>query len=271
MKENTQKSKPHSNFKRKNHLQKTFEVHLSNETKANLLYFIKQELAYYNALIENLTPWLRTFPQELIAFKGNEKRIWNTVAEFGLNAKELSKKPLNEWPDILGTQKEALYNIMIDSAGVPKLSPRQLELLKILSAPAKLPNVIRNIIASEMLKHMQSQAEILESALKTEVMRGPVQMLQQQTLESKRHLQIPAALVSSIKYNETDRVTEIRIPYTNQPLVIHDVDLTNVPYKLMVVRSPHPGDRNGKWHVDLKDTNSYLIGLTDYDDRRRRK
>jgi hypothetical protein len=59
--------------------------------------------------------------------------------------------------------------------------------------------------------------------------------------------------------------------YSKNKIVVPDVDLTAVPFKLMIIRAPHKSQLNGKWYIDLKDTGNYLIGLTDYDHRSRRK
>lgn len=268
MKDTPVKTNPFA--KRKNYIQKTFELEITSDAKRNLWYFIKQELAYYNVLVEQLTPWLRTFPQEFLALKANEKRLWNAAAEYELNWKQLSEQAVADWPQTIEVQKDQLYNLLINE-GKPTLTQRQFELMKIVSAPAKLPRLVRNLIASEMLKHMQSQAEILDQALKTDVMRSPIQMLQPHTVESKRHLQIPSSVVFNIAYDENEKISKIMLPYCRDPIIAPHVDLTTVPYKLMIIRAPHPQDRSGKWYIDLKDTNTYSVTLVDYDERRKRR
>lgn len=257
--------------KRKNQVQKTFELELSENAKRNLWYFIKQELAYFNHVVENLTPWLRTFPQELLNIKGNEKRLWNAAAEYELDFKKLYATPLDAWPTEIASQRDTLWSLLCDEQKNLKVSPRQLELLKIVSAPAKLPRLVRNLMASELLRHMQSQAEILDAALKTDTMRSPIQMLQVHTLESKRHLQIPSSVVFKIAYDEKQKINEIYLPYCKETLIVADSDISKIAYKTLVIKAPHPQDRSGKWLAEFKDTAGYAVNLTDHDDRRRRK
>lgn len=257
--------------KRKNIIQKTFEIETSPEAKRNLWYFIKQELYYYNFLVEQLTPWLRTFPQEFLALKGNEKRLWNAAAEYELDFKKLSETQIDSWPKDIELQKSQLHALLFNADGKLNLSARQLELMKIVAAPAKLPRLVRNLMASEMLRYMQGQAEVLEQALKTETMRSPLQMLQVHTLENKRHLQIPASVVFNLRYDDQEKVSKISLPYCRDPIIVPGIDLSTIPYKMMVIRAAHPQDRTGKWYIDLKDTNSYSVNLMDYDDRRRRR
>lgn len=264
--------KPKNPFaKRKNFIQKTFECEITPQAKKNLWYFIKQELSYHNNLVEQLTPWLRTFPTEFLALKGNEKRIWNTAAEYELDIQKLYETPLDQWPDSISQQKEQLHAILYDNELKPKLTSRQIELMKIVSAPAKLPRLVRNLMASEMLRYMQSQAEVLDAALKTDVMRSPIQMLQLHTLETKRHLQMPASVILKLIYDENEKITKIQLPYCKDTLIVPNIDLTSVPYKFMILRAPHPQDLNGKWYIDLKDTNTYTVNLIDYDEKRRRR
>lgn len=258
------------NFKRKSNIQKTFELHLADESKRNLNYFINQELAYYNSIVDQLGPWMRSFPQDLLSFKGDIKRLWNTVAEFGLNVQDLVQKNLSEWPAVLGAQKAAIYSILKDDNKL-RLTQRQLDILKIAASPGKIPALTRHNIASEIMKYMQGQAEVLYNAQQTDTLKNALQTLQVQSLDTKRHIQMSKTLIFKVEYNEDNRQTRIYTPFSKHPFVINGVNIKEIPHKSIVIRSPHARDPEGKWTIDLQDLDTYLVNLTDYNYRKRRK
>jgi len=264
-------NRPHNNNipnKRKQSNQKNFEIELLPNIKSNLEYFILQELGYYNTLVEQLVPRLKAFPQDILSIKDKEKRIWDACAEHAINPQKLLDHPRSEWPKHL----DFMYDMLYDQAGKCKISPAHISIMGIAASPARLHQKVRRAIASEVLKYMLAQADVLFSAMKTETLKSPVQMLQTYTTESKRHLQIPYSLLK-IRYNEESDKTYIGIPYSKAEIELPHVDLTQPPFRLLVIRSPNATSRssNQKWEIDIMDSlNDYIISLNDPVERKRR-
>jgi hypothetical protein len=245
--------------------QKTFEVDVSKETDNHLRYFIKQELGYYNAVVEQLTPRLRAFPHTIMSIKDREKKIWELCAENGVQATMLISHPVAQWPKNLQPHGGLIYEL----DGSKKITTEMANVLDIAASAARIHPSVRKNISSEVLRYVQAQAESFASAQKTEGFKAPVQLLTEQSLDSKRHLQIPGSLVK-ISYNDEKYESLIAIPYTKEPLCVPRYDLTESKFNLLVVRASS-NSHNSKWLVDFKDTTSrYLLSLTDGFERRNR-
>jgi hypothetical protein len=245
---------------------KTFEVETTKDVDNHLGYFIKQELGYYNALVEQLGPRLRAFPQELLAIKDREKKLWEACAEHAVPAQKLLDHPVNEWPEKL----RLLESLVYDQAGEPKITSAQANILSIAAAPARLHPQVRKNISSEILRYMIGQSDSVIASQKTEGFRSPIQLLTTHTLESKRHLQIPGSLVK-MSYDAGSNSTHISIPYTKEPLVVHGIDITEARFNVLIVRASDSNAAGRKWFVDLKDSTSrYMLNLTDSVERRKK-
>lgn len=254
--------------KRRNATNRIFELALNEEAKKHLTYFIKQELAYYNTLVEGLAPWLRAFPQEFQVFKNSEKNTWVAVAESGIDPVELINTARENWPVSQRTQREMIYEGVVNNNGKCKFTNRQMDILKVVSAPAKIPVMTRGLMATEILKHMQNHATVLENAMKTDTMKNAIQMLQTHSLNTKRHLQVPHAVFHGIMYDENSNSSFIKTPFTKHPLVAKNINLLENKFKMAIIKSPHVHDQNPKWMIELKDFNYYDVTLTDFDTRK---
>lgn len=254
-------------FKRRTAVQRSYEIKLSEEAKKHLSFFIKQELAYYNALVEGLTPWLRSFPTEFHAFKNNERRIWSFVAERGIDPHILAKMPRENWP----VEGESLYSIMINENKACRFTQRQLDIMKVVSSPAKIPLLTRNIMANDILRNMLQHATVLETAHKNDSMKAPIQLLQPQTLNTKRHLQVPFSVIHSRMYDAEKNASVIMTPFTRHQIVVPGVNIMEQKFKMMVIKSPHRLDAANKWYIDLKDSENYDSLLTDFDVKKRKR
>lgn len=253
-------------YKRRPPHQKNFDIELDKKTEGDLLYFVRQELEYYNSLINKLTPRLRAYPQDLISINDREKRVWESCAEHAVDPQKFLDYPVEQWPAHLQHLHSHLYN----TDGSVKILPAQISIIGIAATPAKLHQTVRRAIANEILKYMIGQADTLLAAMKTETMKAPMQMLQTHTLDTKRHLQIPRNLVQ-ISYDEENHASKISIPYSNRALVVPHFDLTESVFKIMLVRAPHPNSPNQHWQIDLRDGQSqYLIAMTDTPERRKK-
>ena len=244
--------------KKKTVYQKTFEVDVSKEVDGHLRYFIKQELGYFNSVIGQITPRLRAFPHTIMNIKDREKKIWELCAEHAVTATMLISYPVDQWPKHLQSQSGLIY----EQDGSKKITKEMANVLDIAATAARLHPSVRKNISAEVLRYVQNQAETFASAQKTEGFKSPVQLLTEQSLDSKRHLQIPGSLVK-IAYNEEEHTSLISIPYTKEPLRVPRYDLTESRFNLLVVRASS-NSYNSKWFVDFKDTtNRYVLSLTD--------
>jgi hypothetical protein len=246
--------------------QRTFEVDASGDTESHLMYFIKQELGYYNTLVEQLTPRLRAFPQEFMSLKEKEKKLWESCAENAVDPSKLVEHKVEAWPENL----RYLQPLVLNPDGTPRITTAQVGLIKVAAEPARLHPIVRRNMAAEVMRYMIGQSETLHAGMKTEGLRSPMQMLQTHTLETKRHLQIPASLVK-MSYDEPNNQTVINVPYSKEPMRCNGYDLTEIPFKTMIIRAPHPGTGERKWYMDLRDTGSYMLNAVDHNDQRRRK
>lgn len=252
--------------KKKITYQRSFEIEPDKNIEKYLTYFVGQELAYYNHVVSNLSPRLRAFPHDFLSFKDREKRLLEICAENIVNIQKMVDHPKEEWPENL----RDYYSLIREQDGTLKLSQAHIDMIKVVGAPAKLHGKVRKNIAVEILNTMANQAEILFSSLKSETLKVPLQTLQTHQLETKRHLQIPSSLLS-VKYNSELDQTEITTPYTPTPLIVSGYNLQEIPFKSVVIRSPHPSNKEAGWVIDLKDNANYLVSLTDHNEKKRRK
>lgn len=246
--------------------QRTFELELNESSLSHLSYFVKQELAYYNQLVESMTPRLRAFPQELISMKDREKRLLEVCAEHAIDPQKMMQYGKDEWPEHLKQH----WGLVKEQDGSIKITPAHANVIAAVAAPARLHGMVRRNMAAEMFRYMSAQAEIIQASTKlAEGLKAPLQMLQKHTLETKRHLQIPGRL-TEIAYNQDQDRSEIRLPYCKQPVVVNGYDLSEIPHRSIIIRMPHPTNGDNRWFVDFRDSDGYSVSLTDPNDRRRR-
>ena len=235
--------------------QRHFEVIVDRTTDSGLAYFVNQELAYYN------------LPNDFLSFRDKERKLWETCAEHAVTAEELAGHPADEWPQHL----RPAASLVFEQDGSCRLSPAHMAIMNIAAQPARLHPLVRRNMAAEVLKSMMSHAESLASALKTDRLKGPVQMMVSHGLESKRHLQIPQSLVK-ITYDADAAQSLVSIPYAKSPLVVRNHNLSEARFNMMIIRSStayQVSDR--RWFIELKEGDTrYMIGLTDQFERRKR-
>jgi len=260
------KNEPNQSPKKRVINQRTFEIEVGKDPEHHLMYFIKQELGYFNTLIDQLTPRLRAFPQEFMAMKEKERRLWEICSEHAVDPQKMINHSVDEWPEFLRPDR----SLIINTDGTPRITSAQAGMIKVAASPARIHPIVRRNIASEIMKYMINQSETLHAGLRTEGLKAPMQMLQTHTLDTKRHLQIPASLVK-MSYNEEGNQTVISIPYSRDPIICNGYDLTEIPFKTMIIRAPHPRNADRTWHMDLRDVGSYMLNAVDHNDQRRRK
>ena len=244
---------------------KSFQVEVTRDTAISLDYFIKQELGYYNSLVEALAPRLRAFPHDILSIKDKERKLWEVCAEYAVDPRNFLAYPVEQWPAHLQTY----HGYMYDQHGKQKLTENQLNILNIAAAPSRIHGNMRKHMATEMIKHMINQAEVLHASQQMDGLKAPIQILQVHTLDSKRHLQIESKLVK-ITYDAENGNSLIKTPYNKDPIVVTGVDITENRFNTMVIRTSHPLSSDKSWFVDLKDgKNAYFLELTDPGDRGR--
>lgn len=257
---------PRDHKKKRITYRRSFEIEPDKNIEKYLNYFVGQELAYYNHVVSNLSPRLRAFPQDFLSFKDREKRLLEVCAENIVNIQKMIDYKQEEWPANL----REYYSLLREPDGTLKLSQAHIDMIKVVGSPAKLHGKVRKNIATEILNTMTNQAEILFSSLKSDTLKVPLQTLQTHQLETKRHIQIPANLLT-IEFNSELDQTEITIPYAPTPLIIKGYNLKEIQFKSAVIRAPHPSNREAGWIIDLKDSANYLVSLTDHNEKKRKK
>jgi len=258
---------------------RSFYLEITDTLAKNLSYFVGQELFYYNNLVMQLASKLKAYPQEILLFREN-KSLWDSCAEHSIDPQKLMEHDLKSWPVHL----QPMYKMLYDANNKPKHTSMHLVICAIAATPARLPPVVRKSIATEVMNHVIAQADILTGIPKvdalietgkiaegSDIMRGPLQLLQTHTVDSKRHLQIPRSLIK-ISYDQDTEQSNITVPYSKTAISVPDFDLTKIVYKTMVIRAPHPTSANQKWQLEFRDGNGlYQINMTDYMERKKGK
>jgi hypothetical protein len=246
---------------------KNFEIDLDDSTQRNLSFFIGQELAYFNSLINLLNPRIRAFPEDFLSFKDKERKLWDACAEHSVDPALLLQHKLETWP----THLQYMHPLLYDQDGNQRIMDNHLAIISIAATPARIHKTVRKGIAAEILRYLLGQAETLCAGKKTEGLRAPMQMLQEQTVDTKRHLQIPLSLVK-VTWSEDKESSQISIPYSKRLLELPDIDISGIKNGWLVIRSPHPNNPIQKWFLDFKESQtSYMIGITDGRESRRRR
>lgn len=243
-----------------------FEIKPSSTMVSNLKYFVQQELHYYNTVSEQLTNQAKAFPNDILSIKDREIKLLETCAQYGISPRDLSKTSISEWKEPFKSYEGTIKNL----DGTCRLSDRQIGIMNIGTCPGHLPSSVRRSITSEIFSYVTSQASVLLAGQLTETLRSPLQMLQQHTLETKRHLQLNRSAIT-IVWNQEKEQTLITTPYGKEPLIVEKFDLTVIPFNTLVIRSPYKGQENQKWIVELKDSAKYMLTLTDSYPRRNKK
>lgn len=257
------------NRKKKPYNKRIFELNVSLKNERNLKYFMLEELKYYNSVVYHFNARTKAFPQDILAIKDRDVKLLETCAQFATDPETLTKSQVNEWPDHFKSYSSVLYN----NDGSPRLDSKTLGVIQIGTIPGNIHNVVRRNIVSETFNYVYNQAGIVLAGQKTETLRAPLQMLQNHTLASKRHIQLPKSLVK-IQFNEKTGGSDIFTPYNKEPLHVKDYDLSDVSYTILVIKSSMPRYHSEKlsWAVEFKDNKSgYLINLTDSFPRKPRK
>lgn len=242
---------------------RSLTIEIDAITKRHLKFFMQQELAYYNMLINNATMRLRAFPEEFLGLKDGYERLWCTLAFHGKSIRELARMPLSRWPKDL---RSSLPSACIAGDKL-QVSEKKMMLFDIVSVRGNIHPQMRKVLAAEMLRYMIPQAEQLVQSQKnsTGQMRSPVQMLMSYDYPEKRHIQLAKELVA-VTYDADNKCSLIKVPYTDRPLVVRDSNLTSDRFDVLVIRQQPNIDVNDDtpWHISMINSpHRYLLDLTD--------
>lgn len=250
-------------FKRAPNRERSHTIDIDPITKGHLKFFMKQELNYYNNMINNTTIRLRAFPEELVALKEGYERLWSALAYSGLNIRDLANIDLKKWPHDL--------RITVPSSatknGKLHFNDKKFMLFDIVSMKGNIHPQMRRVLSAELLKSVLPQAEQLVQLQKnsTGQMRSPIHMLMPMEYPERRHIQLISDIVK-MRYNHETKQTEITIPYTDKPLIVRDANLADEKYDVMIIRQqPHiEVNESTNWQISLMhSTHRYLLDQTD--------
>lgn len=248
-------------------------VNLAGADKLRLKEFMKQELSYYNALVEGLGPRARTFPETLLALHKDWENLWSTLAEHGQSLKPYERAAEDcALPEHLEKHRRMLVGR--DSQGRRFLDEKMLNIMSIATRPAVLHPMVRRNMANIMLEFYKDQAAKLikrndEAHGDEDLYSKPIDLLVAQDMVTKRHLQIPRAALNDVRYIEGKDCTELYTPYGENPIVIEGYNLENNNHWNFIIIHQQPGvevTAKNPWFVDIKYSQSpYLIKYQDVD------
>jgi hypothetical protein len=251
----------------------TVMVDIMPADKLRFKEFMKQELSYYNEIIDGLGPRARTFPETLLALHKDWENLWEAIAASGLSLKPYERiKEDVELPEELKAHHKMILGR--DTQGRRFLDDKMFSIMSIAATPAVIHPLVRKAMASLMLEFYKDQASKLirrnDDAVEDEdLYRGPIDLLVKQDMVTKRHLQIPRRALNDVRYNESRDATEIYTPYSDNPLILENHDLeSNSQWNLLILHQ-QPGvevTAGDPWFVDIKHSMvPYLIKYQDVD------
>jgi hypothetical protein len=239
--------------------------------KARLKQFMKQELAYYNALIEGLSPRARTFPQSLLDLHKDWENLWDTIAEHGVDLKAYYRaKPDAELPEHL--EKHRKHLVGLNTQGKRFLDDRMYSIMSLAGSPGVLHPMVRKSMANLILDYFKDQAGKFTSYNETamgeqDVYRKPIDLLSIQDLVSKRHLQLPRSALRGVYYDEKEDISEVFHPYSDNPIIIEGHNVAANNHWNLVIIHQQPGYEvtpKDAWIIEFRRSQEpYLIKYLD--------
>jgi hypothetical protein len=251
----------------------TVMVDVQSKDKLRLKEFMKQELAYYNALVEGLGPRARTFPDTLLALHKDWENLWAVLASEGKSIKGYDRlKEDANLPEAYEPHRKMLLGK--NTKGERFLNERMFSIMSVATAPAVLHPLVRRGMATQILEFYKEQSGKLikrneEAFGDQDVYAKPIDLLVSHDLVTKRHLQIPRAALNDVRYLDKREETHIYHPYCENPLIIqgHNLESNNHWNFLMVhQQSGVEAVPSTPWVVEVKHTPvPYLIRYADVD------
>ena len=234
-------------------------VDINAADKLRLKEFMKQELAYYNALVEGLGPRARTFPETLLALHKDWENLWDALAADGKSIKAYERvKDDVTLPEHLEKHRKMLVGR--DSQGRRFLDEKMFNIMSIACTPAVLHPMVRKNMANLMLEFYKDQSAKLikrndEAFGDEDLYSKPIDLLVKHDMVTKRHLQIPRAALNDVRYIAQGDKTELYTPYSENPLVIEGHNLESNNHWNFILVHQQPGievTAQDPWVVDIK-------------------
>ena len=226
----------------------TFEAVVSPNDKIRLRSFIKNEIAYYNALLVAFAARLRTMPTLL-----NEvnRELMGEVAAHEYNVQAMT-------PETLPKSLERFRSVIFSEGGFA-LSGNMLLFLKDVSVGSVLHPETRRAMALQMLAAHQKITDSLSrtSSKLDQVLVAPVELLHPLEARVKRHVQLPRKAVV------TDGET-IRTSYNAVPISFKFGSLpAEATWDVLVIRDDE-SNGTGNWVAEFRQSETdYIVRLTD--------
>jgi len=251
--------------------ERTYNIDIDAVTKMQLWHCMDQERLYHNELVNQLNGKVRVMANEILGIKDQYERLWGAVAQSKTRLSSVARKPVDEWPEQLKP-----YHDLVIKDNKQLLSEKSMLIYDIAAVEANLHPLMRKAIALEILKWIQPQAkQLLGLNNSSGQMSSPVHMLQPLSSENKRHVQLLGS-IAEITYDEHQKQSTIKIPYSTKDIVIQNQDLTKTPHDNIVIRQV-PGreiNANTPWQITVKEGKGrYIVDLIDvsgYGKKRRR-
>jgi hypothetical protein len=221
--------------------------------------FMKQELHYYNTLVEGLGPRTRTFPETILAIHKDWEKLWATLAEEGRSIKAYERAAADvQLPESLEPHRRMLVGR--DAQGRRFLDERMFNIMSLAATPAVIHGKTRRAMASLLLDFYKDQAahlikrndDILDDDDTT--YSKPISLLVTQDLVTKRHLQIPRQAFNDIRWLEDQELTELYCPYSENPLRVQGHNLENNNHWNLAILHQQPGmevTARDAWVIDI--------------------
>lgn len=204
----------------------TVEAFVEPSDKPLVRAFIRNEIAYYNALLASMGSRLRTMPEIF-------KEVSDTL--------------------IIQTAVRGPASFS------PHLDERTRLFLEAICGPSSygVHAATRGAMAVEMLRAHRLQAHAL-SKMRGDNLESPVALLSPHDGRVKRHVQLPIPAVTIIDSHT------IRIPYARSPITLRG-DMPTSRWNVAVLRDTDlPGAEPGPWVIEFRnETADYLLRMTD--------
>jgi hypothetical protein len=235
--------------------------------------FMKQELGYYNALVEGLGPRARTFPETLLALHKDWENLWSALAYGGHSLKPYERaKEDAPLPSDLEPHRKMLLGR--DTKGERFLNERMFNIMSVAGSPALIHPTVRKYMATLILEFYKEQSGKLikrnEDAFgEQDLYSKPIDLLVQHDMVTKRHLQMPRSILNDVRFIESKDQTHIYHPYSENPLVIDGYNLeSNNHWNFLLLHQQGGVEAiaSTPWVCEIRNSQTpYLIRYADVD------
>ena len=244
-------------------------VELEPGDKLRYQGFMKQELAFYNSMINAFTSRTRTFPEHVLALNEMWVKIFAQIAYEGKSIKHLERAPADA-PLSEGMEVYRRYLLGDDSDGNRILTERMFAIMEVAASAGVVHPIVRRNIALEMLRFYKDQAAKFivpaNAGNDEDLYRSAPEMLEPADLLKKRHLQMPRQMVK-VEWDEKGERSLITTAYCANPIIIKNINLVeNTDWTHLVLhQEPNAVARpQTPWVLDVKTLPvSYMIKYLD--------